>query len=198
MPPKRKAAPVTFVDFDFLPKDTSADEKTDTDEEEILLALDKTSSSESSEVVVEEPQIAKKTVILRSFTVLEKTVVNEKSSKIEVQIEQKLCEAKTPMQAAKNAFALFCPNKPDQSFIFNIQENGGNNKIYSYRGSRLEKDSPVTIKAYKSEISKTATKNQPKVLKKPKSRDYEDDGIVIAQKEVPPLANDKKVKSQKT
>ena len=40
--PKRKAAPVTFVDFDCVPKDTSADEKTDSDEEEIEYDADKT------------------------------------------------------------------------------------------------------------------------------------------------------------
>jgi hypothetical protein len=210
--PKRKAAPVTFVDFDCVPKDTSADEKTDSDEEEILKALDQESysSEESSEKVEdansstseEKTPIVKVTsstkAVMRNFNLNTVDIVDENNQKLSSPIDKILFEGKTPMQSAKNAFIYFCPKKSNQTFIFSIQENGGNNKIYSYKGTRAEKDSTVVIKAYKPDNAKEVSKKQAKTksVKKVKSQDYEDDGIVIQKKVVPPLAKDGNKKSK--
>lgn len=137
----------------------------------------------------------------RSFKLLKDTIEGSKFDKSLITDADYF--GKTPMQAAKSAFLSVIQKMTENnnvSYIFSVQENGGNNKIYTYKSTKeggtvvikaCKKTSNVITDGRSREHRETHKKN---VKKAQPPLEFEDDGIHIEKKVIPPLAKPQKKK----
>lgn len=201
---RRKATPLTFIDFKCVPQDTPEEEATDSDEEELLAALLNDNSIEDCSDDIDADIGSHKSDIPQSFKpdryfiiLVESVVAEENSPEFNYTCASgstvEKFPGKTPMQAAKVAFNFITKDLNCKSiYVFSIEECSDCDKIcktYSYRGVREAQSDVISIKAYKFESHSGGI--SVKKPKKPKfnadEHVFASDGFFVEKKIIPPL-----------